>query len=144
MELKITGLEVLEKALVEIDNAVVTKYARNAAKKALKPVQQSMQSNVNVDEGELKKHIVIKVSRDRGRSASEGRLFLARVGYIYNKRKAKRWMGAFSQEFGTKFIAAEPFVRPAFVSKAQSTLDEFSKEIGKKIETHNKKIKAAE
>lgn len=131
---QITGLDQLEAKLQELPR----KFARKAIREALRPaaeiIQREMEHLAHKATGWLAAHITLRVStsgQDRGRATigfssekkprAKGRQTDARYEALYN-------------EFGTRKMAARPFIRPAFDAKAESALDIIIRKLRENLE----------
>jgi HK97 gp10 family phage protein len=99
------------------------------------PIQTAMETNARrapsptyPDIGHLADNIVVKVSITKKRGA------VAKIG----PDKA-HWYGAF-QEFGTPFVPAAPFIRPALDNKGNEAVTILADELGTGIEREAKSI----
>lgn len=138
MELDIDFGE-LEKQMLALDTAVALKYARTAARNAMKPVQKQMQLGVNVDTGMMRSEVRMRTSKAKGRSKSTKNRFLqVKVG-VFRRKKGdprNRVAAAVAQEFGTERQVADPFIRPALFANRNKVLSQFSAELGARIRKH--------
>lgn len=150
---QISGMVELGRAFAELDGRVQKRVRRNAlaaggrvfrdAARAKAPVLQVLAPNRNP--GTVKKAITLKVERAHG-SEQEVRVWVKSLGKakIAEFKKAAKKAGAQNPndpfywwflEYGTRKMAARPFMRPAFeeskVQAAEATKNRMSEQIAK-------------
>ena len=121
---KITGAKELEEKL----NSLPPKFARKAIRDSLRPAveiwRQEMRALAHKATGWMADQIIIRVS---AHGNDEGRATVTLSGKQNPSRHARHVPGAINEalwnEFGTRKMAARPFIRPAFESKADSVLE---------------------
>ena len=147
------GGKELEKALLELSERTAKKLARQALRKAAKPILDAAKDGVPVREGRLKRALATKVDQSFDRKArSKLPVMVATVGVIgrgakeYRPSKGRSAKYSYQVgsrpdvyakfvEFGTSDTAAEPFIRPAWDSEGGETAsDRIGKEMGAAIE----------
>lgn len=114
MSITITGEKELRRAFEVLGKKAVNKEIRDQLRDDMKPAHQNIKAWAPVDEGDLQRAIVHRAMRRRrgfiGRSILVDPKKLTRAG---DNEASKRLAGAF-QEYGTKHIAEDPFMRPGF------------------------------
>lgn len=126
---KITGLKELEKGLMELKSATAKNVARRTLKEAGEPVARAARALAPVDEADLRESIDVS----------------ERLAPSVRKQKSKQsalemYVGpgqhpqAITQEFGTWFHPAQPFMRPAWASTQMQALDIMVTLLGIEIE----------
>lgn len=155
MSFKVTGAKEIQRALYDLSTREAQKVGRAALRKAARAILVAARERVPVDEGRLKKALMLKVDRGRNRSwlfanvlvkklrtyrarktdrqsTVKGKLGPAR--YDYQIGTTPEVYGAFV-EFGTRDQPPRPYMRPAWDSQGgQTALDLIGREIGEGIE----------
>ena len=152
VEFNLTGLEDLRAKLKEIDKDVRFKGGRFALRKAAQVVRDAARQNAGrVDDSRTTEDIAKNiVERWNGRLNKQTGDLGFRIGVmggakapavasgeIAGKGKANPGGDTFYWrflEFGTKDIAARPFIRPAMTDNVQAATDEFIKQYDKAVE----------
>ncbi|WP_375290410.1 HK97-gp10 family putative phage morphogenesis protein [Qipengyuania sp.] len=119
MKFEITGFKELDKALADLPKATERAVLRRVAKKALEPMLDRAKQLVPVDEGDLQRSLVIGSSlskRARRADRKEPRQGL-RLFMGTNSRNGV------PREFGTVRTVAQPYMRPAWDSFKQRSLN---------------------
>ncbi len=110
--MKLEGDADLKKLFRSAPKKIINRIARVEIKDAVRPMQQDAKSQAPVDEGDLRKAIVVRAGRrSRRRISREVRVEAKKL-----KRTGdhpKRVAGLFQEE-GTKHHKEQPFMRPAF------------------------------
>ncbi len=122
-QLKIRGLKQLDKKLQKLSSLGRLKALENAARKAAKPIRQAMMDRVAVRTGATWLDIDVLV-----RQTLPDRTIMAIGPTIIGTA----WRAHFL-EFGTRFQAAQPFMRPALENKAGESLRIFKRELLREI-----------
>lgn len=112
---QVVGLDELEKKLKDIGPKQARKAFRNAGRKAAEIWVGDMQERVPKNTGFLETHIGSAV-----RIESKEDLFTIHVG------PAKEAFWGIFHEFGTKKMAAHPFMRPTFMEHQDDILQLFA------------------
>ena len=134
--IQITGLQELEKALLELPQALHGKVLNAAVREGAKEIRKEAQNRApvgsvghqvgkkgrksyisNVRPGHLKRNIKIRIAKT---SKGEAK------GYVYVSWKA--FYGRFL-EYGTKRMSAKPFLRPAFDGQWQAAARKIGDEL---------------
>ena len=107
------GAEQLLASLRSFEPKLAKKVLRNAMREAARPILEEAKRLVPVDTGELRDSLVIRAAK-RVRKGSVGVVVQTERGFF----KGDTYYGAFV-EFGTKNMAARPYLRPAFDSRKE-------------------------
>lgn len=114
--IRLEGMKDLEKQLFKLKGTTAKSSTRKAMKEALEPIARAARLNAPVLSGELQ----------------EGVEVTSRVApYQRKKSDLEMYMGpgrdpqAITQEFGTYFHPAQPFMRPAWEAGKMGALDDF-------------------
>lgn len=168
VRVRVEGLRELDKALGELTKATARNTLRRALTSAAEPMRAAAERNAPMDTGELKRSIKLSskidnrvgkaeyaaVMRAGGtRSAASQALRDARRAKGIGESFAEVFMGpektgkrgsikAMVQEFGSKKQAAQPYMRPAFDSEAQTVINNVGKELAKEIDKSVKRARA--
>lgn len=145
---RVKGLKELEKNLLTLDNDIITKSARHAAKEAMGPVERRVRENVPVSEDERTQGALrdsIKLTGgSKARKGLPDRFAWAAVGL---GRKGKRIAGQASApgtyglqvSYGTaKHGAAQPFLLLALKGFHYQVVADFREALQKKVEKGTK------
>jgi len=105
-------------------------------------IQKEARALVPTETGNLKKSIVVRKRRARKNTKTVYSVAITYKRQKENKEDIKNdgYYGVFV-EYGTKFIAARPFMRPAFNRKWRSTVKVAREYIAKRVEREALKIK---
>ncbi|WP_283149735.1 HK97-gp10 family putative phage morphogenesis protein [Silvimonas soli] len=146
---KLTGLDDLKRKLRELPKRVETRVVKVALKKGGEIIRDAAISRAPEDSGLLKKNIVY-----RALSAKKGQVGVRKQAqkHVDNpqnrrmRRVGKRYYsdgpafyGRFV-EFGTKNMAAHPFMRPAFDATAPAAIDAIGKALLEGIDQEVRKL----
>lgn len=142
-EIKLTGFKELNDLLLQLPDAVGGKVLSKATYEAATVIREDAQARAPERTGRLRQFI----GRGRGRSKSDDRYeAVVLVGLLslsgkekqnYREGKTRVLFDAFYGkfiEFGTRFMGAQPFLRPAFDSKKEDFIRELGNELGKRID----------
>lgn len=124
--IEVTGFRELERALLELPNAVAKSVLRKALKKAGAPVVDAAQSLAPRATGALAESIEVKsslVRRQRRRRRKQGDVELF-IGATWPTGAHAHLL-----EFGTSKMAKRPFLRPAWDANKGRVLDIFQNEL---------------
>lgn len=143
----------LERALLELSDRVAKKLARQALRKAAKPILDAAKANVPVHEGRLRRALRTKVDQGYDRqSKSKLPVMTATIDVsgtgAKTYRPAKTERARYSYQIGSrpdvygKFVEAgtsdtpaQPFMRPAWDAEGgQTAVDRIGREMGAAIE----------
>jgi HK97 gp10 family phage protein len=134
--LQVRGLDVLKARFATLKAETAAEVVAQAARKAFEPVLAAARSGAPVDTGLLRDSLKLQVVRPKGGGAvvQVGLKVTSGPGSQKPGRKAlppsRRWHFV---EFGTRKMAAHPFLRPALESNAQAVLDILRGELAKGI-----------
>lgn len=143
-QLRIHGAKEMEAVLKQLPDYIAKRVVTGALRKAAEPVLEEARRLAPVGE-EAKGRVRLRRSKRGKVSVSNyGKLKLSlRIVNVPSKKTAhsatvavsigKAFWGMFV-EFGTRFMGARPFLRPAFESKKHEALDRLGKELGDGIE----------
>lgn len=121
-----TGGREIAKALDQMSKALSSRIKLEALREAGEPMRYAMQQKAPRATGKLQGAMVINNSR--GQDAKESAVAIGPArGSFY---------GSFA-EFGTKEIAAQPFIRPSFDETAQETLHDLSDILWRELSHRN-------
>ena len=113
---KTTGFRELEQELFKLKGTTAKSNTRAAMKEALEPMAKVARSKAPVREGNLREGVDI-TSRVKPAQGKKSDLEM----YMGPGRDPQ----AITQEFGTYFHSAQPFMRPAWDGEKENTLDRF-------------------
>lgn len=153
-KVKIHGLKELDKALRGLGAELGAKTLRGALMDAAEPIKQEMLRTAPVSEEErdvkTAKGQIVRIRPGFLKSRIRKRSSLNKRGVTNRKFKkndvARVRVGVFRvpyvghYEFGTSKQAANPFIRPALLSKADESLRVFKKRLVRRIELARKKL----
>ncbi|EAZ5383100.1 hypothetical protein CBT60_08510 [Salmonella enterica] len=130
IKMEVTGLDELERQLMDLGEKVGTKVLRDAGREALKVVEEDMKQHAGYDETSTAQHMrdSIKI-RNSNRKSRGSTVVTLRVG-----PSKQHYMKALAQEFGTVKQVAEPFIRPALDYNVQTVLRVLAVEIRNSIQ----------
>lgn len=117
-DLTVHGLKELQRDLRTLPRKIQGRVVRNATRAGAVVARRKAKETAPVGTGQLKKDVVLRSRRTNNRHEVR-----VSVGV-----KQTSFYGMF-QEFGTRFMAARPWLRPAF----DSTKDEAHKTIAERI-----------
>jgi len=120
---KVTGLKELDKELRGLGEKVARKALRSAVNTGAQVIKKEAKLLAPKDTGRLsKKAIFVKRAREKGGKFKEVYIVGVRTGRREGEknRNAFYW---FFHEFGTKFLAARPFLVPAFETKKREAFE---------------------
>lgn len=157
IDIKVEGLKALQEALNNLPKELQKGPLKSAVSAGAKVVAEEAKRRAPLGEtGNLRKAIYRYRSRSQSRDGKETFLVAVRKGkakYADTARNRRlRRVGKTYQtageafywrflEFGTKYIAARPFLRPAFESKKNEALDTIKKKLADAIEKTAKRLK---
>lgn len=160
----VQGLSELDDALAELGNAVAGQVLYAALMAGAKPIQDTAQSLAPVSNKPHRRY-KYRSKKNRGSQSQPAEFDIVPSGTlrksISRKRlKGKKWAdltggGAFVGvswtgdafygrfvEFGTKNMAAKPFLRPAFIQRQNDALDIIKQRLAANIERARRKAAA--
>lgn len=146
--IKLEGIGNVDKALKALEDEFGDKLARSkvlipAVREALKPVLIQAKANAPKDSGDLTRSLIVEArrptSRDRrSKYVTKTDTVIAAVTTASGKKLAKMGIKsdarAIAQEFGTANHPAQPYLRPALESNAQSTVTRLGEILARRIE----------
>lgn len=113
---KTVGFADLERELYKLKGSTAKSNTRKAMKAALEPMAEMARQGAPVKGGDLRESIAV-TSRVKPRQSKQSDLEM----YMGPGRNPQ----AITQEFGTFFHAAHPYMRPAWEAEKMPTLDRF-------------------
>jgi len=146
--IKLEGIGDVDKALKALEEEFGDKMARSkvlipAVREALKPVLAEAKANAPKDTGDLMKSLVIEARRPtrrdkRSKYVTQTDTVIAAVTTASGKKLAKMGIKsdarAIAQEFGTASTPAQPYLRTALESNAQTTVNSLASILARRIE----------
>lgn len=146
--IKLEGIGDVDRALKALEDEFGDKMARSkvlipAVREALKPVLIQAKANAPKDSGDLTRSLIVEArrptSRDRrSKYVTRTDTVIAAVTTASGKKLAKMGIKsdarAIAQEFGTANHPAQPYLRPALESNAQSTVTRLGEILARRIE----------
>lgn len=155
---RLEGVDKLKAALRDVAGKIRTKAVRGALREAAKVIQAQARSTAPVlskpspyrNPGTVKKRIAVRASKFARKAGNEGVYVNVRPlrGKAQNKRFGKA--GAKNPndpfywrflEFGTKFMKARSFLRPAADSKGAEAIKKFMDAVIPQIEKLNRRVR---
>lgn len=119
---RLEGAKELDRVLGKLPKQLRGRVLTRAVRGGANIVRKEMRGRAPVETGRLRDNIVTRARRDRGASVTVS------VG------PARRTFYAGFIEFGTRFLPARPFLRPAFETVKFAALEEIGKRLGTEIE----------
>jgi len=153
--IKLEGIGEVDKALKALEAEFGDKMARSkvlvpAVREALKPVLLEAKANAPKDSGGLEKSLIIEARRPtrrdrRSKYVTQTDTVIAAVTTASGKKLAKMGIKsdarAIAQEFGTANHPAQPYLRTALESNAQTTVTNLAGILARRIERFNTKYR---
>jgi len=147
VSIKLEGIGDVDKALKALEQEFGDKMARSkvlipAVREALKPVLTQAKANAPKDSGDLEKSLVIEARRPtrrdkRSKYVTQTDTVIAAVTTASGKKLAKMGIKsdarAIAQEFGTASHPAQPYLRTALESNAQTTVNSLASILARRI-----------
>lgn len=133
ISMKVEGLAELQKSMENMAVEVQSGISKSAVFAAGHVVKKKAQALAPVDEGVLRKSIYVKYDKENSSDVQQAVIVSVRHGKRYQKRGMDAWYWKFV-EFGTRFMKAFPFMRPAFDSTITQQIDTIAKVLWSKIE----------
>jgi len=131
---KVEGLAELEKRMRELEPKLAKAALRSAVNAGSQVIKKEAKALAPVNTGRLARK-AIYVARSRGESHSHRETY--KVGVRLGRKEAQKGMDAFYWwylEYGTKFISARPFMRPAFEKKKNEAFEAIKKKLKEKLD----------
>lgn len=139
-EFKIRGAKELDNALKSLGIELETKIAKSAIRAAAVVVAKEAKLRAPADGGVLKNSIQV-VTRSKRKGAAVASV-VTRSGKRWNAKNMNAWYAG-KVEFGTIYVPARPFLRPALDVKGAAAVKRMSEVINKKITLFAKKATKA-
>jgi HK97 gp10 family phage protein len=124
---RIEGAKEMDRVLRTLPRAMGRRAAIGALRAGAVPIAEEAELNAPRKSGELAENILIRTARDQGQ-----------VTVLIGPARSA-FQGIF-QEFGTKNHPAQPFMRPAFDSKAVEALAIIGDRLGKNLTRAAKRL----
>lgn len=128
-EIKVRGLRELDAALRLLPKNIEKRVLGNAIRAAGRVIAADAKTRVPRATGQLKRSIVVRAVR-----GGAGR---AVVGFLKPRSRIAHLI-----EFGTRFMAARPFLRPALDTKAPDAVRKFGEIAGKGVAREAAKLRS--
>jgi HK97 gp10 family phage protein len=128
VKFNIKGAAELERAMRDYGPRFANNQSGKALRAAAKPIVKTARALVPVRTGALKKSITTKLGRVKNGQRT------IKIGF---RTPASRY--AHLVEYGTRFMAARPFMRPALDTGAQTALTEMQRVLTVGIEEESRK-----
>lgn len=159
LSVRLDGVEDLKAALVDASRQIRTRAVRNALREAGKVIQTAARAAAPVlkvptsrrNVGTVKKNILVRASKFARQAGDEG-VYINVRGIRGKARVRKLGRGGAKNpndpyywrflEFGTRKMAARPFLRPAATSKGPEAIQKFMDSVVPQIEKLNARVKS--
>lgn len=155
VSIKLEGIGDVDKALKALEQEFGDKMAQSkvlvpAVREALKPVLAQAKANAPKDGGDLERSLIIEARRPtrrdrRSKYVTQTDTVIAAVTTASGKKLAKMGIKsdarAIAQEFGTAHNPAQPYLRTALESNAQTTVTNLAGILARRIERFNTKYR---
>lgn len=159
LSVKLDGVEDLKIALAEASVHIRTRAVRSALREAGKVIQAAARAAAPVlkvpsktrTPGTVKRNVVVRASKFARAAGDEG-VYINVRGIRGRARVKKLGKGGAKNpndpyywrflEFGTRKMAARPFLRPSAASKGQEAIAKFMQSVVPQIEKLNARVKS--
>jgi HK97 gp10 family phage protein len=134
MTMRVHGLVELERTMKELGPKLARNALRSAVNAGAQVIKKEAQGLAPIDTGRLAQK-AIYVTRSRSDSGPGKETYL--VGVRQGRREQQKDRDAFYWkfvEFGTKFVHARPFLRPAFENKKVEAVARMTEKLKKALE----------
>lgn len=128
---KIEGLKEVQAALHELPKATAKNVMRRVLKERGKPIADAAQSRVPVDQGDLKRSIVVSTKLTRRQRGKHKKFGPNDVEVFVGPGAHPQ---AHMQEFGTSKEPAQPYMRPAWDQERMNVLEGIREDLWAEIE----------
>lgn len=115
---KLVGMRALDRALAELPKKTRRRPALNALRKGGEPIARFARAIAPVDEANLRESISVTTNLARSQRGDRGSVAPVEM-YVGPGQQPQ----AITQEFGTYFHPAQPFMRPAWSATRMIALD---------------------
>lgn len=139
VQFKVEGLEQLKRAMRDLPDRIRGKVALELLRKAAMPMRDAARNRAPVNTGRLRKNIYVARARDSTRDNPLVVVRVKRRGKKDNPQNAFYWL---FKEFGTRFLPAKPFMRPAFESTKLQSLELLRRSSAEQIAAAARKVAA--
>ncbi|MCK5581820.1 MAG: HK97 gp10 family phage protein, partial [Candidatus Omnitrophica bacterium] len=125
LSVRVDGLKELDRELRGLGEKVARRALRSALNTGAQVIKKDAIARAPFLTGRLaKKSIYVKRTREKGNKFKEVYIIGVRTGRREGQKNRNAFYWFFS-EFGTKFMAAKPFLVPAFESKKNEAIEKF-------------------
>lgn len=134
VQVRIYGLAELERRMIQLGPKIARKALRSALNAGAQIIKKDAQARAPFLTGRLSRR-ALYVARLRSASGPSEETYI--IGVRHGRKDKKRDRDAYYWkfiEFGTKFMAAMPFLRPAFESKKLEVLERIKQKLRERIE----------
>jgi len=150
-EVRISGLEQLAHALENLPKVIAKRYLRRAMVAGVTPIKEDARARAPVlktpdnrrIEGALRDAIIIYRDRSPGTAAEKYYVLVRKIKLNRAQKRIIRTLNRAGKsitvlgdafygryvEFGTKKMAAKPFMRPAFESQKENAVNQFAESL---------------
>jgi len=143
IKMTVTGLAELEKKMHELGPKLGRQALRAAINAGAQIIKKEAQARAPELTGKLKKNIFVKRATESCTPTKEFYVVGVRKGYYVVRvsqghKKLEKVRDAFYWrflEFGTMFIAARPFLAPAFETKKMEAFEAIKQKLGEKLQS---------
>ena len=135
LTIKTSGFKEIEAALQRLEKASTQKAVmRRALKKAAKPLADAAEARAPKATGDLKNSITISTKLSDRQKSRHRKMFKNDRAAVEMFVGAGPVSSAHNQEFGNENHGPQPFMRPAWDTEAQPTLERLGNEMWAEIE----------
>lgn len=127
MMMKTEGFAEIERELTKLSKTAGKGVLRRALKKAGEPLAEAMRSRAPRDSDTLKNSIDVSTKLSRRQRSQHRKMFKDDRAAVEVFVGAGALPQAHTQEFGTVFVRAQPFARPAWDAERVGLLDRLGK-----------------
>lgn len=132
MKVQIDGLKELEQKLLQMSPKLAKNGLRAAVAAGSRVIANEAKKNVPVDTGVLRRAIFMKQIREESGNSKQTFYVGVRKGKGERKKNRDGWY-FHMVEFGTKKMAARPFLRPAFESRRVEAAEVIKRRLAERI-----------
>ena len=129
---RVTGMKELAAKLQSFGPKLARNGLRAAVSAGAEVIRKDVQARAPEDTGVLRRAVYKKQIREESNNTKQTFYLGVRSGKKYQKKKQDAFYWRFL-EFGTKHIAARPFVRSAFESKKNEAVERMKEKLAERI-----------
>lgn len=129
---KVEGLRELADKLRSFGPRLARNGLRAAVSAGAEVVRKDVKARAPVDEGTLRRAVYKKQIREESNNTKQTFYVGVRSGKKYQKKNQDAFYWRYL-EFGTKYINARPFIRPAFESKKNEAVERMKEKLAERI-----------